>query len=91
MAALVRSATPMRLNTLLMWAFTVDSLIPRYRAICLLAKPFVTSLSTCRSRVLSSSAGRAQVAGRYLSYSPGCCALSQAAALRDDAWHSHAS
>jgi hypothetical protein len=31
------------------------------------------------------------MAGRYLHYPPGCCALSQAAALRDDAWQSHAS
>jgi hypothetical protein len=31
------------------------------------------------------------MAGRYLYYPPGCCALSQAAALRDDAWQSHAS
>ena len=44
MAALVRSATPMRRNTLLMWALTVDSLIPKDRAICFLARPFVNGL-----------------------------------------------
>ena len=56
-AALVRSATPIRRNTLPTCAFTVRSVMPSRRAICLLARPCATSESTSRSRGLRSAAG----------------------------------
>jgi hypothetical protein len=47
----------MRRKILPMCTFTVLSLMPSRRAICLFARPWAASLSTCFSRSLSSGGG----------------------------------
>ncbi len=52
-AADVRSVTPMRRKMLPVCTLTVDSAMPRRRAICLFARPVATRRRTCFSRSLS--------------------------------------
>ena len=63
-AAWVRSATPIRWNRFVRWPFTVFSLIPRRRAICLFARPSTTRRSTSRSRAVSSTSPARDAARR---------------------------